>query len=382
MSRAFIIDAVRSPMGRAQKGAMAGIRPDNLAATIVEALLERQKSLPRERIDDIIAATAFPEAEQGMNLGRVIAQRAGLPDPVAGMTINRFCASGLEAIAIAHAKIETGMADAIIAVGVESMSKIPMGGHLFTPNPQLARERPGLYLGMGLTAENLADRYEISREEQDAFALESHRRAIAADEAGDWKDEFVPVAGNGNGSLVEHDELPRADTSLEALGKLRAAFREGGSVTAGNSSPLTDGAAASLLVSEELANEFGLVPLGRLVSYSVCGVDPEIMGIGPVKAVPKALAGAGWSLDEIQSIELNEAFAAQSLAVMRELKLDHDRTNPQGGAIALGHPLGCSGARLVGTLLHRMRREKQERGMATLCVGGGMGAAATFEAVH
>jgi acetyl-CoA acyltransferase len=317
-----------------------------------------------------------------MNVGRVIAQRAGLPDPVAGMTINRFCASGLEAIALAHAKIETGMADAIVAVGVESMSKIPMGGHLFTPNPQLARERPGMYLGMGLTAENLADRYEISREEQDAFALESHRRAIAADEAGYWNDEFVPVSSDGNGTMVEHDELPRADTSLEALGKLRAAFREGGSVTAGNSSPLTDGAAASLLVSEELANELGLTPLGRLVSYNVCGVKPEIMGIGPVEAAPTALQKAGWSLDEVQSVELNEAFAAQSLAVMRELKLDADRVNPQGGAIALGHPLGCSGARLVGTLLHRMRREKQERGLATLCVGGGMGAAATFEAVH
>lgn len=382
MTRAFIIDAVRSPMGRAQKGAMAGLRPDDLAATIVEALLERQTGLPRERVDDVIAATAFPEAEQGMNLGRVVAQRAGLPDPVAGMTINRFCASGLEAIALAHAKIETGMADAIVAVGVESMSRIPMGGHLFTPNPQLAQDKPGLYLGMGLTAENLADEYGISREEQDAFALQSHERAVAAHEAGHWSSELVPVSADGNGSLVERDELPRADTSMEALGQLKPAFREGGSVTAGNSSPLTDGAAASLLVSKELANELGLAPLGRLVSYSVTGVDPEIMGIGPVEAAPTALEKAGWSMDKIETVELNEAFAAQSLAVMKALNLSQEITNPQGGAIALGHPLGCSGARLVGTLLHRMRRESQERGLATLCVGGGMGAAATFEAVH
>jgi len=381
MSHALIIDAVRSPMGRALKGSMAHLRPDDLAATLVEALIARQDKLPRERLDDILAATAFPEAEQGMNLGRIVAQRAGLPDPVAGMTINRFCASGLEAVALAHAKIEAGMADAIVAVGVESMSRIPMGGHLFTPNPTVAQERPGLYLGMGLTAENLADKYEIDRDAQDAFALQSHQRALAADAAGQWADERIAVSLDGNGTSLERDELPRADTTLEALGQLRAAFREGGSVTAGNSSPLTDGAAAGLLVSEELAGELGLKPMGRLASYDVRGVDPEIMGIGPVEAVPRALEKAGRKLEQMESIELNEAFAAQSLAVMKELGLDPKLTNPQGGAIALGHPLGCSGARLVGTLLHRMRREMQSRGLVTLCVGGGMGAAAVLEAV-
>lgn len=384
MTRPFVLDALRSPMGRAHKGKLARMRPDDLAATVVEALLARQPDLPRSRIDDVIGATAFPEAEQGMNLGRVVAQRAGLPDHVAGMTLNRFCASGLEAIALAHAKVEAGMADVVIAFGVESMSLIPMGGHDFTPNLRLARDRPDFYLGMGLTAENLADRHGISREEQDRFALRSHQRAVETEKRGLWQDERVAIpleAISGRpDEVLAHDEGPREDTSLEALAQLSPAFRTGGSVTAGNSSPLTDGAAAAVILSETVVRELELEPLGRLVSYAVTGVDPAVMGIGPVEVVPRALERAGWTLPEVDSIELNEAFAAQSLAVIRELSLDEERTNPMGGAIALGHPLGCSGARLVATLLHRMRREKQRRGLATLCVGGGMGAAATFEA--
>ncbi len=380
MSKTWILDAVRSPMGRALKGSLVRLRADDLAAQIVTGLLARNEQVGVDRIDDVIAATAFPEAEQGMNLGRVVAQRAGLPDAVAGMTLNRFCASGLEAVALAHAKIETGMADAIVACGVESMSQIPMGGHVFTPNPHLARNKPEFYMGMGLTAERLATKYEIDRADQDAFALESHRRALAAEESGAWNDERLTVSIDGNGTSLTVDEGPRGDTSLEALGTLRAVFREGGSVTAGNSSPLTDGAAAVLLVSDALVKELGLKPLGAMKSYAVAGVDPAIMGIGPVDAVPKALERAGWTLDEIDVIELNEAFAAQSLSVMRELNLDPAKTNPMGGAIALGHPLGCSGARLVATLLHQMRRQKNKKGIVTMCVGGGMGAAATFEA--
>jgi acetyl-CoA acyltransferase len=385
MSRPFILDAVRSPMGRAHKGRLARVRPDDLAALLIEALLARNPDLPVERVDDVLGATAFPEAEQGMNLGRVVAQRAQLPNAVPGMTINRFCASGLEAVALAHAKVQTDMADVVIAFGVESMSRIPMGGHDFTPNPEIARHRPDLYLGMGLTAENLVERYAISREEQDRFALESHRRAVAAEHAGAWKDERIPVpleaiTGTPNDAL-EQDEGPREDTSLEALAQLKPSFQEGGTVTAGNSSPLTDGAAAAIVVSERLVDELGLRPLGAMTSYAVTGVDPAVMGIGPVSAVPVALHRAGWKLDQVESVELNEAFAAQSLAVIRELSLEEEQVNPMGGAIALGHPLGCSGTRLVATLLHRMRREKQRRGLATLCVGGGMGAAATFEAV-
>jgi len=385
MSRPFILDAVRSPMGRAHKGRLARVRPDDLAALLIEALLARHPELPAERVDDVLGATAFPEAEQGMNLGRVVAQRAGLPDAVPGMTINRFCASGLEAVALAHAKVQTDMADVVIAFGVESMSRIPMGGHDFTPNPEIARTRPDLYLGMGLTAENLAARYAISREAQDRFALQSHQRALTAERAGAWKDERIAVpleAITGTPKdVLERDEGPREDTSLDALAVLKPSFQEGGTVTAGNSSPLTDGAAAAIVVSERVVEELGLHPMAAMVSYAVTGVDPAVMGIGPVSAVPRALERAGWTLEQVESIELNEAFAAQSLAVIQELSLDTERTNPMGGAIALGHPLGCSGTRLVATLLHRMRREKQSRGLATLCVGGGMGAAATFEAV-
>jgi acetyl-CoA acyltransferase len=375
---AYILDAVRSPMGRAHKGSLADVRPDELAGRLVASLLARHPELDPARIDDVIGATAMPEAEQGMNLGRIVAQRAGLADSVPGMTLNRFCASGLEAGALAAAKIHSGMAELVLAFGVESMSRIPMGGHDFSPNPWLAENRPGNYLGMGLTAENLVDQYKISREEQDAFALQSHQRALAAEAAGMWNDERIPYEVDGT-LVLDHDEGPRADTTLEALGALRPSFRQDGTVTPGNSSPLTDGAAALLVVSEAVLKELGVEPLGRLRAYAVAGVDPARMGLGPVQAVPKVLAKAGWKLDEIEHIELNEAFSAQSLAVIRELGLDPAKTNPQGGAIALGHPLGMSGARLVGTLLHAMKRGGLKRGLATLCVGGGMGAAALFE---
>jgi acetyl-CoA acyltransferase len=379
-----IVDAIRTPMGRSRKGRLAGVRPDDMTAFLVRTLLQRNEALAPERVDDLIAATAFPEAEQGYNLGRVVAQLAGLPDSVPGMQLNRWCASGLEAVATAHAKIATGVADVIVATGTESMTMIPMGGHSFTPNLNLTEHHPDMYLGMGLTAENLVDRHEISREDQDTFALASHRKALAAEESGAWSEERIPypldaVTGIEN-DVHDRDEGPRADTSMDVLSGLKPVFREGGTVTAGNSSPLTDGAAAVLLMRESVMEELGLEPLGTMHSYAAAGVPPEIMGIGPVAAVPKALDKAGWSQDDVQTVELNEAFAAQSLAVIRELGLDQDKVNPNGGAIALGHPLGCSGARLVVTLLHHMKRTGQTKGLATMCVGGGMGAAATFTA--
>lgn len=381
-SEAYIVDALRTPMGRSKKGRMAHVRPDDMAAFIVRALLERYPQIPVERVDDLIAATAFPEGEQGYNLGRVVSLLSGLPDSVPGMQLNRWCASGLEAVATANAKIQTGVADVVIAVGVESMTSIPMGGNDFAPNPTLAGTHPDMYLGMGLTAENLVDQHSISREDQDQFALQSHQRAVAAEESGAWADERVPFPLESltgvAGDELSQDEGPRGDTTLEALSGLKPVFREGGTVTAGNSSPLTDGAAAVLVVSERVRDEFELPVLGRMLSYAAAGVPPEIMGIGPVAAMPKALEKAGWAQDDLQTIELNEAFAAQSLAVIRELDLDQARVNPLGGAIALGHPLGCSGARLVATLLHQMKRQGQDKGLTTMCVGGGMGAAACF----
>jgi len=381
-NRVHIVDALRTPMGRSKKGKMAGVRPDDMTAFLVKELLNKYPAVTPERVDDVISATAFPEGEQGYNLGRVVAQLAGLPDSVPGMQLNRWCASGLEAVATAHAKIATGVADVIIATGTESMTMIPMGGNSFAPNPTLATHHPDMYLGMGLTAENLVDQHGISREDQDAFALNSHEKAIKANESGAWKDELVPfplTAYNGvEGDVLDVDEGPRADSNMEALSGLKPVFRDGGTVTAGNSSPLTDGAAAVLLVSDEALKELGLTPLGSMISYAAAGVPPEIMGIGPVAAVPKALKKAGWSQDEVETYELNEAFAAQSLAVIRELGLDMEKVNPNGGAIALGHPLGCSGARLVATLLHHMKRKGQTKGVATMCVGGGMGAAACF----
>jgi acetyl-CoA acyltransferase len=361
---------------------MAHVRPDDMAAFVVRELLARYPQVKVERVDDLIAATAFPEGVQGYNLGRVVSLLSGLPDSVPGMQLNRWCASGLEAVATAHAKIQTGVADIVIAVGVESMTSIPMGGNDFAPNPTLAGTHPDMYLGMGLTAENLVDQYSISREDQDKFALQSHQRAVAAEGSGTWADERVsfPLESLTGvaGDELARDESPRGDTTLEILGALKPVFREGGTVTAGNSSPLTDGAAAVLVVSERVRDELGLPVLGRMVSYAAAGVAPEIMGIGPVAAMPKALEKAGWAQDDLQTIELNEAFAAQSLAVIRELSLDEAKVNPLGGAIALGHPLGCSGARLVATLLYQMKRQGQNKGLTTMCVGGGMGAAACF----
>jgi acetyl-CoA acyltransferase len=337
----------------------------------------------------LIFGCAFPEAEQGFNLGRVIAQRAGLPDSVAGATVNRFCASGLQAIAMASQAIMAGQAEVMIAGGAESMSLIPMGGHLLTPNPDLIAEAPQVYCSMGLTAEHVADQYHISRADQDAFALRSHQRAVAAIQAGRFQAEIIPVPIHETlyvdghlqaiETLFQVDEGPRPDTSLEALAKLPPVFRVGGSVTAGNSSQMSDGAAAAILMSQAKIEALGIQPLGRLLGFAVAGVAPEIMGIGPVEAIPKVLRQVGLSLDEIGLIELNEAFAAQSLAVIRKLGLNEEIINVNGGAIALGHPLGCTGAKLTATLLHEMQRRGIRYGLISMCVGGGMGAAGVFE---
>ena len=386
---AYIVSSVRTAIAKAPRGKLRNMRSDDLGAIAVKAALERVPDLDLNQVEDVVFGCAFPEAEQGFNLGRVIAQRAGLPDSVAGMTVNRFCASGLQAIALSHQAIVTGQSDIIIAGGAESMSLIPMGGHDMLPNPALIAETPKVYCTMGLTAENVAQMYEVSRTDQDAFALRSHQRAIAAIQAGRFDDEVIPVKIretlylDGQPQMVESslqtDEGPRIDTSLEALSRLPAVFRVGGTVTAGNSSQTSDGAAATILVSEAKLKEFKLRPLGRMLGFAVAGVPPEIMGIGPVVAVPKVLQRVGLSLDDIGLIELNEAFAAQSLAVIRKLGLNQDIVNVNGGAIALGHPLGCTGARVTATLLHEMKRRGVRYGLATMCVGGGMGAAAVFE---
>ncbi len=386
---AVLIDCLRTPVGKAPRGALREVRPDELAAVVIRALLARHPEVPPEELDDVIVGCAMPEAEAGMNIARIAALRAGVPDIVPAMTINRFCASGLEAIALAAARIRSGAARAIIAGGTESMSLLPMSGHCFAPNPYLVDHYPEVYLSMGLTAENLRQRYQISREEQDAFALRSHRLAIEAQQAGAFDLEIVPVEVRSktvvDGKVVtsttvfSRDEGPRADTSLEALAKLKPVFEAKGTITAGNASQMSDGAAAALVMSQRRAAELGLKPLARLVSYAVAGVPPEIMGIGPVVAIPKALALAGLELDEIGLIELNEAFAVQALAVIRLAGLDPERVNVQGGAIALGHPLGCTGAKLTATLVHAMRRRGVRYGLCTMCVGGGQGAAAIFE---
>jgi acetyl-CoA acyltransferase len=391
MKNTYIVSSVRTAIAKAPRGKLRNMRSDDLGAIAVKAALKRVPDLDLNQVDDVVFGCAFPEAEQGFNLGRVIAQRAGLPDSVAGLTVNRFCASGLQAIALAHQAIATGQADIIIAGGAESMSLIPMGGHDMMPNPELIAETPKVYCTMGLTAENVAQMYEISRADQDAFALRSHQRAIAAMQAGRFKDELIPVKIretlylDGKPQTVETilqtDEGPRTDTSLAALSRLPAVFRVGGSVTAGNSSQTSDGAAATILVSEDKLKEFKLQPLGRMLGFAVAGVPPEIMGIGPVMAVPKVLEQVGLSLSDIGLIELNEAFAAQSLAVIRKLGLNEEIVNVNGGAIALGHPLGCTGARVTATLLHEMKRRQVRYGLATLCIGGGMGAAAVFEVV-
>lgn len=389
MHEAVIIDCLRTPIGRAPRGRLRNTRPDDLAAIVIEALREKHPQLPPDEIDDVILGSSMPEAEAGMNLARIALLRAGLPDVTPGVTVNRFCASGLQAIAMAADRIRVGGARAIIAGGAESMSMLPMFGHNFAPNPTLVDLYPEVYISMGLTAENLRKKHDISRQEQDQFALRSHQRALEAQSAGRFDEEIVPVkleiktAADGKPktqySVVMRDEGPRADSSEEALGKLRPVFEVNGTVTAGNSSQMSDGAAAALVMSAARAKELGLAPMARLVSYAVSGVPPEIMGIGPVVAIPKALALAGLRLEDIDLIELNEAFAAQALAVMRLVKLDPERTNVNGGAIALGHPLGCTGAKLTATLLYEMRRRKLRHGMVTMCVGGGQGAAGIFE---
>ncbi|MBI4471070.1 MAG: acetyl-CoA C-acyltransferase [Acidobacteria bacterium] len=389
MSSAVIVSAVRTPVGKAPKGTLSATRPDDMAAHAMTAAIQRVPGLKPEDVEDIYIGCAMPEAEQGMNVARVAAFRAGLPHTVPAMTLNRFCASGLQSIAFAAERIITGNAHCILAGGTESMSLIPMGGHKISPNPTLIDKYPESYISMGLTAENLAREFKISREEQDEFALESHRRALAAIDAGRFKDEIAPlpvhhvVVENGKRKerdfTFEVDEGPRRDTSMDALSGLRPAFKSEGTVTAGNASQMSDGAAAVVVMSEEKANAMGIKPLARFVAFATAGVRPEIMGIGPVEAIPKVLRQAGLKLDNIDLIELNEAFAVQALAVIREAGLDASKVNVNGGAIALGHPLGCTGSKLTATLLYEMQRRGVRYGMVTMCVGGGMGAAGIFE---
>ena len=392
MREAVIASAVRTPAGKAPRGTLRTTRPDELAAAAIREALRRAEGIAPDTVDDVIIGCAMPEAEQGMNVARIASLRAGVPVGASAVTINRFCSSGLQSIAFAAEKIMVGWADTVVAGGAESMSLVPMGGHKLAPNPDLVADYPDVYLGTGLVAENHARESSIGREEQDAWALRSHQRALAARDAGRFETETVPVTvrvaepANGGGGApevrevtLEHDEGPRADTSLEALGKLRPAFRAGGSVTAGNSSQMSDGAAAVVVTTAERAARAGLKPLARLVTYATAGVEPERFGIGPVPAVRKALKAAGLTLDDMDLVELNEAFAAQILACLRELPIDPDKLNVNGGAIALGHPLGCTGAKLTATLLHELERRKARYGMVTMCVGGGMGAAGIFE---
>ncbi len=374
---AVIVAAVRTPCGRALKGSLARVRPEDLAATAIRGALAASKVLKGSDIQDVVFGCAMPEGPQGMNIARIAALRAGLPVEVAAVTVNRFCSSGLQAIAQAAFAIESGHIDIAVAGGVESMSQVPMGGFKFAPHPQLIREWPEIYMPMGNTAELVAKQHGVSREDQDAFAIQSQQRAGAALASGAFSAELVPVVAP-EGSLAV-DELPRPETTLEGLAKLKPAFQAGGSVTAGTSSPLTDGAAAVILMSETKAKQMGATILGYFRGFQVAGVPPEIMGIGPVAAVPKLLERAGIALDKIDQIELNEAFAAHGLAVIRKLGLDQAKVNPYGGAIALGHPLGATGAKLTATVLHGLGRTGGKFGIVTMCVGGGMGAAGLFE---
>ncbi len=385
-----IVAAARTPVGKAKRGSLATVRPEDMAAEVIKELLKRAEPLSPEELDDLIIGCAFPEGEQGMNMSRLIGFRAGLPVSVPTETINRFCSSGVQSIAHAAFAIMAGQIQAAIAGGVESMSMVPMTGYKFAPNPYLAANYPEAFTSMGLTAENVAVKYGVSREDQDAFALRSHQRAIKAVESGLFDPELVPleveiVTPGENGKpkskrfTFARDEGPRADTSLEALARLKPAFKEGGTVTAGNASQMSDGAAGVVIVTREKAEVLGLKPLARFVAFAAAGVPPEIMGIGPIEAVPKALKIAGLTLDDIGLIELNEAFASQSLAVIRTLGLDEEITNVNGGAIALGHPLGATGAKLTTQLIYEMKRRDVEFGMVTMCIGGGMGAAAIFQ---
>ncbi len=389
MREAVIVTAVRSAVGKAPKGSLKDARPDELASQVIRQALERTPGLDPREVDDVILGCAMPEGEQGLNVARVAALRAGLPDSVPGVTVNRFCASGLQAIAMAAERILAGWAEVVVAGGVESMSLIPMTGWKFAPHPDLVERWPDVYLSMGNTAEIVARRFEVSREDQDRWSLRSHQRAAQALQQGRFREEIVPVrvrrweedgpVPRARELVFEVDEGVRFDTSLEALSRLKPAFAKDGTVTAGNSSQTSDGAAACVVMSDRKAAELGLKPVGLFRSFAVAGVPPEIMGIGPVEAVPKALRLAGIRLQDVDLVELNEAFASQTLAVIRRLELDPERVNPNGGAIALGHPLGCTGAKLTATLLHEMRRRGARYGVVTMCVGGGMGAAGVFE---
>jgi acetyl-CoA acyltransferase len=390
INEAFIVSSVRTAVGKANKGALRNVRPEHLGVTAVRGAIERAGSLSPDQIEDLLIGCAFPEGPQGMNMGRAIAIKAGLPDSVPGFTVNRFCSSGLQTIAQANNAVVLGQSEVIVAGGTESMSSVPMGGFYFAPDTDLAVAQPDVYASMGITAENVADKYNVSREDQDAFALQSHMRAIDAIESGRFEEEIVPLevedtvyAGGTDTETLAFthtvDEGPRADTTLEALARLRPAFKQGGSVTAGNSSQMNDGAAAAVVMSKRMVEETGAEPIARLVGFAVHGAPPEIMGIGPINAVKKVLKQTGLSLDDIGLFELNEAFASQALAVIRDLGLDQDKVNVNGGAIALGHPLGCTGAKLTATLLHEMKRRGERYGIVTMCVGGGMGAAGVFE---
>ena len=410
MPEAVIVSAIRTPVGRAYKGSLRSTRPDDLAALAIKEALARVPALDAKEIEDVILGCAMPEGEQGMNVARIAALRAGLPVETSAMTINRFCSSGLQAIALAAERIRGGSAEVIVAGGTESMSLVPMGGNKVSPNPWLIDHYPDAYINMGLGTENIARKFGITREQADQFAADSHKKALAAIAAGNFKDETIPVEvkitavpTNGNGaSSASHasrggakaavkaatqtftfdtDELPRADTSLEILAKLKPAFHVKGMVTAGNSSPMSDGAAACVIMSDTRAKSLGLKPLARFVAYATAGCPPEEFGIGPVFAIPKALKLAGLSLGDIAVIELNEAFAAQSLSVIQQAGLDASCVNPNGGAIALGHPLGCTGAKLTATLIRDLQRKNARYGMVTMCIGGGMGAAGIFERI-
>lgn len=383
MQEAYIIQAKRTAVGKSARGALAQVRPDDLGAYVIQDVLQTIPDLNREEIDDLVLGCSFPEGEQGMNMARIMIRRAGLPIEVPGVTINRFCSSGLQAISMAADRIRLGEADVMLAGGAESMSLVPMGGSKPAPNPYMLANAPEVYLSMGMTAENVAQKYEVTRDQQDAFAAQSHQKAWVAQSSGRFDDEIVPIPlptwGKPGEKWFTKDEGIRPETTVETLAKLRPAFKNGGSVTAGNSSQTSDGAAMTLLMSEQKVKTLGLKPLAVWRGFAVAGVEPELMGIGPIKAIPKVLKQVGLKLEDIDIFELNEAFASQSLAVIKTLDIDPEKVNPNGGAIALGHPLGCTGAKLTATLLHEMIKRKKKYGMVTMCIGGGMGAAGIYE---
>ncbi len=388
MKEAVIVAAARTAVGRAKRGTLVNHRPDEMAATVVGEVLHRAKGVEPQMVEDVILGCSFPEAEQGMNVGRIALLRAGLPHSVPGQTVNRFCASGLQAIALAAERIMVGASDCIIAGGTESMSLVPIGGNKYSPNPWLLENYPEAYMTMGMTAEQVAQEFHVSREDQDVFGYQSHMKALAAIDSGKFRDEIVPMqveveTDEGRRTAVfDTDEGPRRGTTLEKMASLNPAFKEDGTVTPGNSSQMSDGAAAVVVMEREKAESLGLKPLVRFLGYAVAGVRPEVMGIGPVEAIPKVLKLTGLNLSDMDIIELNEAFASQSLAVIREIGLNTDRLNVNGGAIALGHPLGCTGAKLTVQIIHEMLRESHRYGLVTMCIGGGMGAAGILENVH